>query len=134
MSDPNALRARARSLSTAALRCRTLADDIELRRVLLEGRIDEVRSRHTPEVWDSSAADASREVVTRHLAPALVHLGADLATTVRLLRAQGVDLAARSGRLVTEAIELETALLDPALLETALLETAMLDPAEASPQ
>jgi hypothetical protein len=113
MSDPNALRARARALATAALRCRTLADDIELRRLLLAGRINEVRSRHTPEVWNSSAADASREVVTRHLAPALVHLGVDLATTVRLLRGQGLDLATRSDRLVTEAIELETAMPDP---------------------
>lgn len=112
MSDPIAIRTRARVLSTTALRCRTLADNIEMRRHLLAARIDAVRARHTAEIWDSNAAAASREVLARQIAPALWYLGVDLATTARLLRDEGDDLAVRSGQLVAEAIELEAATLE----------------------
>lgn len=113
MSDPTALRAEARASSMTARTCRQAADDIERRRLLLGQRIEPVMAHHIAEVWNSHAADVSRDVLSRKVAPALWFLGLDLADTVRRLRDEVGELEARADRLLEAAFEAEAAALEP---------------------
>ena len=96
-----------------AFTCRQVADDIERRRLVLGQRIEPVMGHHNAEVWDSRAADVSRDVLTRKVASGLRFLGLDLADTVRRLRDEVGELQARADVLLEAAVELEAAALDP---------------------
>jgi hypothetical protein len=118
MSDPGTLRAEAAAATATARRCEELAAEIERGRLASSTRLEEVRARHRPEVWQSSAAESSRAMLERYIAPGLWVMGEHLATTAGLLRERAGDLIARSRSLVASATELES---DPARHESILL-------------
>jgi len=107
MIDVVTLRGEAVDLAVTADRCRVLADDIDRRRRLLIDRVEPVIIQHRPDVWDSNAADRSRELLSRHGATDLWFLSTDLAEVVYRLRGESEALAGRSARLVAAAEELE---------------------------
>lgn len=117
MFDPTGLRDQARTASVTAIGCRLLADDIERRRLLLGQRIEPVRVYHQPEVWDSAAADVSREQLARYISGGLWFVGVDLADTVRRLQDEAVELDGRARRLTETAVELEAVAVERAALD-----------------
>ena len=134
MSDLTALRAEARTASAAASTCRLLADDIERRRLLLGVRIEPVRRHHTVEVWDSAAADVSRDLLVRQVARALWHLGIDLAHLVRRLLDEAGELEVRAGQLTEAAVELEVTMVEQeAMGVSGSIADRALDPPLGSP-
>lgn len=117
--DIAAVGAEASSAAAGATRCRELAVDVDRRRSLLVSRIDAVRVFHRPEIWESQAADESRAVVERDMAPALGAVGHELGVTARLLREHADVLEARSGLLIATAAEAQAAAIAKAADEDA---------------
>lgn len=107
MTDLSRLRSDAFDAAGSALECRRLADEMELRRLRIAARAEPLLSAHVPEVWDSAAADSSRALLHRYVAPGIDQVSRGLAVVVSHLRdaADSFDRTARE--LLDTAVRLE---------------------------
>jgi hypothetical protein len=102
------LRSSALLASRRAHEARLLALDIEVRRLMVGTRIDAPVALHRPEVWNSGAADRSRDELRLRVGFLLDRAVQELATTRAALDRMADDLEddARSYRSQASALDL----------------------------
>ncbi|MYB85625.1 MAG: hypothetical protein F4X85_00200 [Acidimicrobiaceae bacterium] len=103
MSSSSQLFQEAALKAVRAERCRSVAEVLDRRRVVLAERPPPVAALHHEEVWRGRAATASRHKLCRVIGAALYSLALDLATASRALRGEASRLEQEAAGLRARA-------------------------------
>lgn len=109
MTTAGDLRVAAATLDRIADDARSTASTLDDHHAALEDRLRPVIQRHTSEVWQSRAADASRMNLMRGGTGELGRARDDLLTLIASLRTRADELEAEADEHRRRAIELEAA-------------------------
>lgn len=109
MTTAGDLRVAAATLDRIADDARATASTLDYHHGALEDRLHPVIQRHTADVWQSRAADASRMNLTRGGTGELGRARDDLLTLIGALRTRASELEAEADEHRRRAIQLEAA-------------------------